>query len=257
MLLPALSSSDDGNPIAVSSPHFSIHAKKVKLATQRHAIHSRNQRISPAVRSNELDYTAAIPHPPKTSEQLVAVSSPSVRSSEQMKTTGALRSASGLRKGAAADGRDTFQAEPHTTPPPQAPVPIPETVVGNTPQAAPPTESSVPATPKPRREARVSGPNDQVSTLTSKRAPSVANASAYGAEVWAALRRHKPRVRQTGSAAVTFGIDTSGALRHARVSQSSGNAYIDRMALKTVRNAAPFPSPPPGLNPDYAVRIYF
>jgi protein TonB len=43
---------------------------------------------------------------------------------------------------------------------------------------------------------------------------------------------------------VTFAVGPAGALRFVRVSQSSGNAWLDQLALATVRNAAPFPPPP-------------
>jgi TonB family protein len=47
--------------------------------------------------------------------------------------------------------------------------------------------------------------------------------------------------------------------RFVRVSQSSGNARLDALALATVRNAAPFP-PPPILKDGadaYTIRIDF
>jgi TonB family protein len=43
--------------------------------------------------------------------------------------------------------------------------------------------------------------------------------------------RHKPRAVQRGSTTVTFEIGASGALGQVRVSQSSGNAWLDQMAL--------------------------
>jgi protein TonB len=55
---------------------------------------------------------------------------------------------------------------------------------------------------------------------------------------------------------VTFEIDASGGLGHARVSSSSGNASLDQLALQTVRSSAPFPSPPNGIA-SYTIRIDF
>jgi len=54
----------------------------------------------------------------------------------------------------------------------------------------------------------------------------------------------KPSAGQPGSTTVTFTIGAAGALSFVRVSQSSGNAGLDQLALATVRNAAPFPPPP-------------
>jgi periplasmic protein TonB len=80
--------------------------------------------------------------------------------------------------------------------------------------------------------------------------------SAYCSKVWAALARHKPRLGQPGSTTVAFAIGSSGALRALRVSRSSGNAGLDRRALATVRQAAPFP-PPPIAGVAYTIQIYF
>ncbi|HEX9596239.1 MAG TPA: energy transducer TonB, partial [Anaerolineales bacterium] len=65
--------------------------------------------------------------------------------------------------------------------------------------------------------------------------------------------RHKPSNR--GSTTVTFEIGANGALGKVRVSQSSGNAWLDQMAL-TVRNSAPFPLPPNGPS-SYSIQIDF
>jgi protein TonB len=78
----------------------------------------------------------------------------------------------------------------------------------------------------------------------------------YNSKVWSALARHKPRAGRHGSTSVTFGIGAKGELRFVRVSGSSGNRKIDQLALATVRNAAPFPSPPNGAQ-SYTIRIRF
>jgi protein TonB len=85
------------------------------------------------------------------------------------------------------------------------------------------------------------------------------SAAAHQSKVWSSLARHKPRAGQRGSATVTFAIGASGGLRGSRIAKSSGNAKIDRLALATVRNAAPFP-PPPNLKSGaaaYTIRIDF
>jgi protein TonB len=82
------------------------------------------------------------------------------------------------------------------------------------------------------------------------------NGSAYGAKVYAALARHKPRAVQRGSTTVTFEIGASGVLGDVRVRQSSGNARLDQMALQMVHDVAPFPPPPSGAS-SYTIQIDF
>ena len=86
-------------------------------------------------------------------------------------------------------------------------------------------------------------PADKPSISLSQGQQKRPDAAGYSAKVWSALARHKPNAGQRGSATVTFAIGAGGALRFVRVSQSSGNARLDQLALATVRNAAPFPSP--------------
>jgi TonB family protein len=80
------------------------------------------------------------------------------------------------------------------------------------------------------------------------------NGSAYGAGVYAALGRHKPRAVERGSATVTFSIDADGALGNVRIGQSSSNEQLDQMAIQLVRDAAPFSPPPHGAS-SYTIRI--
>jgi TonB family protein len=81
------------------------------------------------------------------------------------------------------------------------------------------------------------------------------SADSYGERVWAALARHKPKAVLRGSTTVMFEIGASGALGYARVDQSSGNARLDKMALQTVHDSAPFPPPPE--KSSYKIRIDF
>jgi len=80
---------------------------------------------------------------------------------------------------------------------------------------------------------------------------------AYHKYVWSTIARHKPRVARGGSATVTFAIGTNGMLRSVRISRSSGDAQLDRLAIASVRKAAPFRKPPSAGNRPYTVRIYF
>jgi periplasmic protein TonB len=111
----------------------------------------------------------------------------------------------------------------------------------------------------PRWKPMALAPADKPSVSLSQGQLKRPDASAYRGKVWSALARHKPNPGQRGSATVTFAIGAGGALRFVRVSQSSGNARLDQLALATVRNAAPFP-PPPALKDGtaaYTIRIDF
>jgi protein TonB len=135
---------------------------------------------------------------------------------------------------------------------------------GNAPEE---TETIHPAEPMGGRlEGNVitaaSGPPETVPQLLGKAQKAASlqakkpNGSAYGAGVYAALARHKPRAVERGSTTVTFQIGGSGVLSNVRVGQSSGNARLDQMALQMVRDAAPFPPPPSGAS-FYTIQIDF
>lgn len=80
----------------------------------------------------------------------------------------------------------------------------------------------------------------------------------YQGTVWAKLARHKPATDQRGSATVSFAINPRGGLAFVRLTGSSGNPHIDRLALATVRRATPFPAPPKELQArPYTIRIEF
>jgi len=68
----------------------------------------------------------------------------------------------------------------------------------------------------------------------------------YNMDVWARILSRKPsRIRLRGTVTLTFSIAQDGALTASAVSQSSGSAILDEVALDALRQAAPFP-PPPG-----------
>jgi protein TonB len=131
-----------------------------------------------------------------------------------------------------------------------------------------PGEKPVTASPKkpsePSRQARQMArtkPEPRAMQLAPANEPiRPATASGYGARVRSMLAHHRPVAGARGSATVTFSIGRNGALRSVRVSQSSGSARLDQMALATVRGAAPFPAPPANLAAgglSYSIRIYF
>ncbi|MEM7746997.1 MAG: TonB family protein [Pseudomonadota bacterium] len=68
----------------------------------------------------------------------------------------------------------------------------------------------------------------------------------YGVRVRARIAANKPGAVGRGRVRISLGISKSGGLRYARVAGSSGNAAIDRAALRAVRRSAPFPRPPAG-----------
>jgi periplasmic protein TonB len=111
----------------------------------------------------------------------------------------------------------------------------------------------------PRWKPMALAPADKPSLSLTHSQPKKPEARGYSANIWSALARRKPNAGQRGSTTVTFAIGPAGALRFVRVSQSSGNARLDQLALATVRAAAPFP-PPPVLKdgtPAYTIRIDF
>jgi len=107
---------------------------------------------------------------------------------------------------------------------------------------------------KPLRKAMTLAPNELAAKPPQQaKRP---NTTSYNSKVWSALARHKPKAGRRGSTRVTFGIGAKGQLRFVRVSGSSGNPKLDQLALATVRNAAPFPSPPKGAQ-SFTIRIHF
>lgn len=90
---------------------------------------------------------------------------------------------------------------------------------------------------------------------------SAGNALSYAASVRAQVERHKPSgngLRAT--VRVSFGISTAGELSYVRLSETSGSAQLDQVALDAVRRAAPFAEPPSGLSPSqlgYVIPFYF
>ncbi len=107
---------------------------------------------------------------------------------------------------------------------------------------------------KPLRKAMTLAPNKLAATPPQQaKRP---NTTSYNSKVWSAIARHKPRAGRRGATSVTFGIGAKGELRFVRVSGSSGNPKLDQLALATVRNTAPFPSPPKGAQ-SYTIRIHF
>jgi len=74
-----------------------------------------------------------------------------------------------------------------------------------------------------------------------------AAATNYPGRVWSKLQRgRRSSSAGRGTAVVSFRIAPNGSLAAVAISRSSGNARLDRAALRHVRRAAPFPAPPAG-----------
>jgi periplasmic protein TonB len=84
-----------------------------------------------------------------------------------------------------------------------------------------------------------------------------ASSGYYAASVRAAIGRHRPAPRGSGSAVVAFAIGPAGGITGLRIARSSGKTQLDQAAIATVRSAAPFPPPPAGVNPAFSIQIFF
>lgn len=62
-----------------------------------------------------------------------------------------------------------------------------------------------------------------------------------------------------GTATIAFKLNAAGGIVRANVVQGSGNRMLDRLALRTVRRAAPFPKPPQTLDGalDFTIAFHF
>ncbi|MEL6466447.1 MAG: TonB family protein [Pseudomonadota bacterium] len=65
----------------------------------------------------------------------------------------------------------------------------------------------------------------------------------------------RPRVRASSVATVRFVIARAGGLNSVSIARSSGNSSLDAAALQVIRQAAPFPAPPPGAQRTFTIRI--
>ena len=160
---------------------------------------------------------------------------------------------------AANDASKLASVEPATTEaatPPAAQVA--EAAPPPKPAAGPSQPQEAPTQPRGKApwKAMSLAPADKPSISLSKVPTSRPSANGYRAKVWSALARHKPKAGQRGSATVIFAIGESGALRFVRVGRSSGNTWLDQLALATVRSAAPYPAPPGGAQ-SFTIRIDF
>ncbi|MCX8474779.1 MAG: energy transducer TonB [Sphingomonas sp.] len=142
------------------------------------------------------------------------------------------------RPRAAPPAKRAFEPRPSDRPLPAPEGGAPEAVVAEVP-ASPAASSPMVAVPAaPLRE----------------QAPATADNAIlreYAARLWAHIAaRRPPGIRLEGTTVIAFTVTRSGALEDALIAVPSGDPMLDRLAIRTVRRAAPLPLPPDGLADD-------
>ena len=101
---------------------------------------------------------------------------------------------------------------------------------------------------KSRKIAALRSPRVQAPRIPQKRVHSAGKQAlrAFAKQIARALARSRPgRIAHKGTVTVAFTLSPAGRLETIRIRKSSGNANIDRAALRAVRRAR-FPKPPRG-----------
>jgi protein TonB len=62
-------------------------------------------------------------------------------------------------------------------------------------------------------------------------------------------------VAARGTAVVSFRVDAGGRIASVALAASSGDAGLDRAAVRTIRDAGPCPAPPPGAETAFSIRV--
>lgn len=179
------------------------------------------------------------------------------------------------------------RAEPASTAPPVRADPPEETVPAQEPAVAPPAPG--PMTEKPillllsglPRPSEAGGAEGLAGRGRQAEAGSAAPASpapghaepaaaasggmgdAYGRKVFARIKARQSYVRELardsieGSVALAFAVDPRGRMRDERVTETSGNSRLDRIAIGQLREAAPFPPPPNRQARAFTIRLTY
>lgn len=119
---------------------------------------------------------------------------------------------------------------------------------------------AAPTREKAAKEAKASTPSTQANNYGIGRSDRSTN---YAGIVSSHLRRHQQypsdaRSRgDQGTASVTFGIGSGGAVTSVRLARSSGVGSIDQEVQAMVRRASPFPPPPEGRAQSFTVPVVF
>ena len=115
-------------------------------------------------------------------------------------------------------------------------------------EISPQPGSSVPvvAAPESVSPARIT---PALPASTRPGAPEITTAlELYRATIWRQIDAHRPRgVTMRGTAVVRFRLSPDGLLIEATVSRTSGLIQLDKIALRSVRQAAPLPRAPTGI----------
>ena len=91
-----------------------------------------------------------------------------------------------------------------------------------------------------------------------QKSPTAGNAAAsnYPGQVMRRVAQvGRVRANASGAAVVAFTISSSGRLAALSLAKSSGNADLDRAALRQIRRAVPFPKPPAGAQRSFRITI--
>ncbi|MBR0551092.1 energy transducer TonB family protein [Stakelama marina] len=140
--------------------------------------------------------------------------------------------------------RESTASLPRRTEAPSVPLTAPHPPL---PDAAPPLDIRLPAAPLPPPPPPP--PREQADKSAR---------DAYARSLWQRIAARRPSgVHIPGTAELTFSLSASGALERVSVTGASGNAALDRLALRTVRRAAPFPAPPAALGREPTFTIAF
>ena len=135
------------------------------------------------------------------------------------------------------------------------------------PKPAPPKPAPAEAKPNPSADLSAALPMDLAGMPTSFRAVLSSAGSRSGEEykglVFGRLGRSSGAVERAraqhlrGQVIVSFAVDDHGQVADLKIIQSSGVPAVDSLALDMVREAAPFPPPPPGVTRIFTPALSF
>ncbi len=154
------------------------------------------------------------------------------------------------------DRKPTPVGEPKPAPEPPPVMPDPAAVLDRKQEAAPPNPVVAPAT-QAQEERAPNGSDAPSPTRTIDSGDEGRpHASKHAITLWQrslmrriedAKRRFAGEAQAAGTVKIAFSIGRRGELASERVLLSSGSAALDRAALLLIKDAAPFPAPPAGL----------
>lgn len=159
------------------------------------------------------------------------------------------------------------RAEPRPATPPRRPPALPRPLP--TPPAEPAAQpaaepaASAPSAPeRPDRATPLARPALAAAATADTPADLTADAAriaaAYVQALWTRIAAARPTgTMLQGEALVGFTLDADGRLVTLELLQSSGNGLLDRLALRTVRRAAPFPPPPAAAGRAFRIAFHF